>query len=291
MYEMGSPPCVVWVLTASCALCSPPGISPLLSLLSLSPGSSCQNKDVKKLVPEELLGDDVMKGIMRTYNVQQFTQADVPGQDYKMIICKTGEVDASHYLDTRSGKVVGFDHLTGECDADDVADAAQWPMDDALEETRSALESAMGHYLTTQFVAMKDGTKKAAAQVYALGEGKLSIVISAKNVSLRNFWSGSFVSTYTVSVDADKCIVSGETKTWCHYFENGNVQMQQKRDYEATVVEASGAEDVAVNVVKHISECETAMQMGLEAMYTNMSDETFKDMRRVLPISGVTMDW
>ena len=33
------------------------------------------------------------------------------------------------------------------------------------------------------------------------------------------------------------------------------------------------------------------MQQGLEAMYTNMSDETFKAMRRTMPISLMKMDW
>ena len=64
--------------------------------------------------------------------------------------------------------------------------------------------------------------------------------------------------------------------------------MQQSKVFDAEVcTEAGAVEEIAVNVVKHIAACEGSMQQQMEMMYSNMSDETFKDMRRVLPVSGV----
>ena len=102
---------------------------------------AARRSDVQKLLPAGLLPDDgeLLAGVMRTYNVQQYQTAAVPGSDYKMIICKTGEVDKGHYLDPRSGKVFGFNHCTGVLDADDVEDADNWPVEPELEETRSKL--------------------------------------------------------------------------------------------------------------------------------------------------------
>ena len=83
---------------------------------------------------------------------------------------------------------------------------------------------------------------------------------------MKNFWSGNWLACYNVTVEGGKCIVAGEVKTWCHYFENGNVQMQQKKELEAAVVEAGSPADVAANVTKHISDCEAAVHAGLENM-------------------------
>ena len=91
---------------------------------------------MKKLLPAELITDDNLRTIMRTYNVQQYVTAAVPGKEHKMIISKAGEVDSSHYLDTRSNQVVGFNHVTQTCVADDVA-AAEGKDDN---ENRSAVE-------------------------------------------------------------------------------------------------------------------------------------------------------
>jgi capping protein alpha len=147
----------------------------------------------------------------------------------------------------------------------------------------------MQTYIDNQYVSgLKDKVPRATTAVYGGEDGGLTIVISAINVSLRNFWSGSWQSSWNVSFDDGKCIVSGDCKTWCHYFENGNVQMQQSKVFDAEVcTEAGAVEEIAVNVVKHIAACEGSMQQQMEMMYSNMSDETFKDMRRVLPVSGV----
>ena len=49
--------------------------------------------------------------------------------------------------------------------------------------------------------------------------------------------------------------------------------------------------DLAEGVAAVIKEQETAVQASLEEMYINMAQETFKDMRRILPISKQKMDW
>ena len=40
-----------------------------------------------------------------------------------------------------------------------------------------------------------------------------------------------------------------------------------------------------------IRKAEDLIQSNLEDMYTNMSQETFKEMRRVTPITQTKMDW
>ena len=48
---------------------------------------------------------------------------------------------------------------------------------------------------------------------------------------------------------------------------------------------------MAQAVVDAIRKAEDLIQSSLEDMYINMSQETFKEMRRVTPITQTKMDW
>ena len=68
----------------------------------------------------------------------------------------------------------------------------------------------MSAYVNRQFCENKDGEPKGTVAVFPGEAGKLTIIISAESVSLRNFWSGNWLSTYTVVQDGSKYIVAGE---------------------------------------------------------------------------------
>ena len=48
---------------------------------------------------------------------------------------------------------------------------------------------------------------------------------------------------------------------------------------------------VAAKVCEEIERMEGSVQEGLEAMYSSMSEDTFKAMRRVMPITRTKMNW
>ena len=58
-------------------------------------------------------------------------------------------------------------------------------------------------------------------------------------------------------------------------------------DLDAAADEASNVIDVAMLV----EEKENALHAGLEAMYGDMADSTFKALRRVMPITKLKMKW
>jgi capping protein (actin filament) muscle Z-line, alpha len=57
--------------------------------------------------------------------------------------------------------------------------------------------------------------------------GEITIIISAKNVALHNFWSGSWRSVFTINVlkPGGKSQLNAKVKINVHYFEDGNVQL------------------------------------------------------------------
>ncbi|KAH8061446.1 hypothetical protein JL722_4068 [Aureococcus anophagefferens] len=120
---------------------------------------------------------------------------------------------------------------------------------------------------------------------------ELAVVISGESVNLRNFWSGNWRSEWTVVLGDGEALVSGAVKVRAHYFEDGNVQLQTSKTCgEATVAAASPA-DLGAAVAAFVEAAETDLQNGLQEMYDNMSAETFKAMRRVMPITRTKMKW
>ena len=198
---------------------------------------------------------------------------------------RLGEVGGpTKYLETKSKQVYTVDHK----DMKVVGAPETAPADGADEGARAAVDAALAEYVGERYV---EGT--AAAAAYASGAGQLSLVVSGEKLNLRNFWSGQFLSTWTVALAAGGPTVSGEIKIRAHYFEEGNVQLQSKKAVAAQTlaVDAGDAAAVAAAVKELVATEERLLQEGLEEMYSNMTDETFKAMRRVMPVHRNKMNW
>ncbi|KAJ1452275.1 F-actin-capping protein subunit alpha [Pelagophyceae sp. CCMP2097] len=235
--------------------------------------------DSASLVPEGLVSQPMLAGISRAYNVAGLRVCETEGK--AVILCKAGEVDSTHYLEPDSKVVYSVDHVSGTATKSDVEAPAT-----AFEAERAAIAEAVDAYVKARF-----GSSKQCAAVYAPANGALQVVISAEQVNLRNFWSGNWRSTWTVAVDGASCTVDGAVAVRAHYFEDGNVQLQTQKASPPLTFAYADASELAAEVVATIERAETALQAGLEDMYSNMTNETFKAMRRVMPVTRTKMKW
>lgn len=126
--------------------------------------------------------------------------------------------------------------------------------------------------------------------MYAKG-GQIVVCITGERPNLRNFWSGKWNSTWTLTVAGAVATLSGEIKVHAHYFEDGNVQLQSAKSVPSTEIGVGSEKDVAEAVATHIRTAESALQDALGEMYANMNEETFRSMRRVLPVTRTKMEW
>jgi capping protein alpha len=69
------------------------------------------------------------------------------------------------------------------------------------------------------------------------------------------------------------------------------VQLDQNKDIAKATLQGSDDQAIANAVRDFVRKQECDIQDTLEEMYQNMGVETFKDMRRVLPISKTKLDW
>ncbi|KAG6615379.1 putative F-actin-capping protein subunit alpha [Phytophthora cinnamomi] len=207
---------------------------------------------------------------------QRFLLASPPGQIHEVLrdvaklvpahilICEEGEVDAAHYIDPIGNRVLGFDHIKQQVVTEDVAEIPEDKVSDFEKE-------------------------RGTAGVYVVGT-KIVVNLCTERINLRNFWGGRWKSRWEVDLTANPAKVKGNIQLHVHYFENGNLQLQSSKDVEEeiTVQRVGGLGDALLRVMK---EAEDDLQANLEDMYINMSEETFKEMRRVMPVTQTKMEW
>ena len=165
-----------------------------------------------------------------------------------------------------------------------------------MESYRAALSAALASYLSDSF---KPG--KAALAVYGADNGQLTVCVSARNVSLGNFWTGSWRAVYSLTVPqaaaggggggaAAATELKGGVKVSVHYFEDGNVQLHSASELSVSVL-VEQPESAARRVADAVSKFEGEYQNALEEMYVNMHRTTFKAMRRLLPVNRQKFVW
>lgn len=268
-------------------------------LLSSPPGQFHEVfNDVKKLLPEGLMTDELAMGIAHSYNTKTCKVVTAPSGS-KTVICAAGEIDTTHYIDPSTGEPFGVDHLT--LATANVGEDYPCPSKPAtnLEQRRVQLQESLKGYLTESYPS-----EESAGAVF-IKDGKLVITLTGEKTNLRNFWSGRITSSWTIATegldlavlslsDSQKISVSisGDIKVHAHYFEDGNVQLQTNRQFPAKNVSiVSPDKDFAGPVLNVIRESEKALEQGLSDMYVNMNEETFKQMRRLMPITRNKMEW
>jgi capping protein alpha len=216
----------------------------------------------------------------RVSNLKNSKVVDAPSGN-KVLITAASEVDATHYVDSSNNTVFAIDHLTLETREDSM----ESNQDASKELARSALHSSVAKYVADTFLS-----DTSAGGVFCK-DGNFTINICGEKVNLKNFWSGHWVSTWQVAVSGSSATVTGDVKVHVHYFEDGNLQLQTHKKIEATTFSFQSDRELSDAVVKHIQTQETVLQNGLEEMYNNMNNETFRAMRRVMPITRTKMDW
>lgn len=245
-------------------------------LLNSPPGEFDEVKgDALALVQDDLVSPAMLAGIARVYNTAQLRVISIG--EKLMVLCKEAELDATTYLDPSTGEAYTVDHLTLAATKTDRVGP-----ESALTEERASIQAAIQAYVAAQYA----GT--ACAGAFADETDSIKVVISGEKINLRNYWSGNWRSSWVVEVRGAQASLTGSLKVRAHYFEDGNVQLQTSKDVSTTI---SFTGDIGTAVSNAIAAAESALQQGLEDMYANMSHETFKAMRRVMPITRTKMKY
>jgi len=240
--------------------------------------------DVVKLVSDtSAVSDDTINAILKDYNSEQLVWGPDLDEKTPIMVSAFGAVAGDEYVDANTGRVLKFDHRRRKfTEATDKKQTLPGP----IAAYRAAVQKSVDTYLAGSYKA-----GKAVASVYGADSGVLTVCLSAKNVNLGNFWSGSWRSVYHINVSRTGAQeLKGNIKVQVHYFEDGNVQLNTNYDRTATVT-VGGNDETGREISKALNKIESDFQSNLEEMYVNMHRTTFKSMRRFLPLNRLPMTW
>jgi capping protein alpha len=229
--------------------------------------------DVEKLVADPaVLNNDTKAKILRDYNINQLVHVE-DSNGNKFLLTPFNEVSDSVFADPETGKAWSIDHVqktvTGEASGYSAG---------AHESLRAAVSVSLKKYTATHY--KKD---KCVFGVFADGS-QLTICVSAINTNLNAYWTGNWRAVYKLPLSGGS--LESKLEVNVHYFEDGNVQLNAAFAAPAVTV-AAEADAIAAAVEK----IETEWQANLEKMYIDMHHQTFKQMRRALPLNKMTMNW
>ncbi|XP_047067129.1 F-actin-capping protein subunit alpha [Lolium rigidum] len=250
-------------------------------------------KDVRALLRDEAVFEAAAAEAYPRYNKAHLVSLDLPDRSGDIIITTYGELDKNNYLDPRTAQVATVDHVKQTCTK--LRPAADEELPSAyIEEFRNAIDVEVSKYVGEAY-------PKGVCAVYCTS-GKdieepgadfgLAVVISAARRSPQNFCNGSWRSVWTLefSYAFQLVEIKGKIQVGAHYFEEGNVQLDTDVDRkDSTLMQTP--EDTALSVTNIIRHQESEYFSSLEESYLNLSDATFKDLRRKLPVTRTLFPW
>lgn len=249
---------------------------------SASPSpSSHSTTDVEALVNDaSVLSESVKADMLCDYNTSQYVHVEDQKNNVTFLLTPYNKVSTTSFLEPNSGVVYNIDHLNKSVTG--VAEGVT-AEPSAHDSVRNAVSSALSTYAGE---AYKKG--KCVTGAYIQGNN-LVIVISAINTNLGAFWTGNWKATYTIDLSSGSGVtpVTANLEIHVHYFEAGNLQLKATYQPSNVTADISSAEDI----VKTIAKVEGDWQANIERMYVDMHHQTFRAMRRILPISKTTMNW
>jgi capping protein alpha len=256
-------------------------------LLNSPPGEFMEVvTDVRALLPDDTLLNDTAPATFREYNTEQMITTRSPAHQHDIIICKQAEVGEGEFIDHRGNQIVFFDHIRQQTTG---RRALQQEVDHEVESYRAALDDAAQQYAAEHYPS-----GVAAAYSARSDSGSYQVHVCFVNTKFQpsNWVNGRWRSVWTVTFNPGQpAEITGLVRIVVHYYEAGNVQLSTNYEKKLSCGQTNDANKLAAEVIKTITKAEADYQTALGHSFDTMSQNTFKALRRVLPITKDRINW
>jgi len=233
-------------------------------------GKSLEN--LRALVGEQVMETDDVKAEIHNYGETHLSPVQNNLTNSKVVISNLTKDGEGFYYD--QGQKVKFKIENGE-----VQEAQETECSDELRE---AVENKVKEYINKCYK-----TEVTKYNVY-FSDDKIVVLISAHNLNLKSFWSGEWLSTWEMTISSKE--IAGTLRANTYYYEEGNIQFSLDTKFNGN---AAGGDNnaIAQSLVEFIKNSENSVQLELEKVYDELSENYIKPLRRKLPITGTKMNW
>jgi len=247
-------------------------------LISRAPAGEANSlvKDLKNIVGN-LLTDELVTEFLTARGEKRYEFAT----GTNAVMCEDGKVEDGKYVDTIERKLVEINVATMEKTSDaDLEDNEQSPL-------LAAIQSKLRPYADTHYLSEQSASKACACHE---NDDTIKFIISSKNTNLASYWTGNWVSVFTLNKSLGAQTLEGTIDVNVHYFEAGNVQLNCKHTATFDVEVTEDNDAVAKAVLDGVTFVENEFQTALTMFYAQNSTH-FKKVRRALTIQGTKFDW
>ncbi|VDO40043.1 unnamed protein product [Haemonchus placei] len=231
---------------------------------------------------DQLLKEGCAQAITK-YNESQFAPVKLEGVEKQTLVTPFNDIGGGRYVDDASKKSFKYDHLRKEA-----SDIQPYPAESsALESWRVALQKELDAYIEEHY-------SKSGVGCVFVRHGNFTLCIESHQFQPKNFCNGRWRSEWKVPVGEGKSgsqELVGKIKVQVHYYEDGNVQLFSEKECNVKIQISSDVEKTAKEIIQAIKDEEGKYQQAVQENYASMSDNTFKALRRQLPVIRAKMDW
>ncbi|KAJ9470558.1 F-actin-capping protein subunit alpha [Diplonema papillatum] len=231
-------------------------------------------KDVRVLVQDDALIDDLLPETVRQYNVENFVPIESPYGNI-VVLCEAGAGEEDHtFLDPKAQKYFKVtDHVKLKTE-----EASGSAAEDPKESFRSLLDTKLGEYVSAHY-------KSGAHSVFKSGDDAYVILINSEKSNPGSSWSGRWKTYVTVTLtSATSASLSGVANNAVHYYEEGNVQMDSSKEVSRDV-KGDSEEALVRKIVTFCEDSEFDFHSKIDEVCASLSAKSLKTLRRRLPVS------
>ena len=237
-------------------------------------GKSLDN--LRSVVGEQVMDTNEVKQEIHAYGENHLSAVNNDVTNSKVVISSLTKDDQGFYYD--QGQKVKF-KIGLESGAVEEAQSIE-----ASNDLRDAIEEAIKKYLEKCYKL-----EVTRYNVYFdSGANKIVVLISVHNLNLKSFWSGEWLSTWELDINGKQ--IKGTLRANTYYYEEGNVQFSLDTKFSGNASDGDN-NAIAESLVEFIKTSENSIQLELEKVYDELSENYIKPLRRKLPVTGTKMNW
>jgi len=239
-------------------------------------------EDLTKLVDDLDINDEETTAVLKDHNEEHFALVLDP-ETNKLFVPTKYNANEDYYIDQKNSAKVYINQAEHKITSSEHFDLEQ---DEQITYYRNVLDNLVEKYIETYY---KDATS--GYNVTTKGqppEFLIHIVMTAKNMNLKNFYGGEWISEWKLDASSN---LDGSVKINAHYFEDGNVQLKLHKTFSFPMELKGEAEENCQKILDKIREGEDDILKGLDSLYESLPTQVFKTMRKALPVTNSKMDW
>ena len=233
-------------------------------------------ENLKAVVGEEVMDTPDVKKELHAYGESHLSAVKNNVTNTKVVISSLTKDDEGYYYD--QGQKVKFQI---GLDSGAVENAQPIEVHNGL---RDEIEKKLKQYLQKCYA-----TEVTKSNVYFNQKtNKIVVLISVHNLNLKSFWSGEWLSTWELNIKNNS--INGTLKAATYYYEEGNVQFNLDTKFNGST-KGGDAAAIADGLIKKKKKSENSVQLELEKVYDELSENYIKPLRRKLPVTGTKVNW